>query len=184
MAEIWEHINGFEGIYMISNLGRIKSIKRKANTWFGKRIVPEHFLSLKPNKQGYIRVLLCNKKKYNVHRLVAEAFIPNVNNKPFINHINNNPSDNRVENLEWCTAKENISHCIKNGRKNAPKGENHHWFKKFGENHPTSKKVYCIKTNKVFSSVSEAANFICIKRTTLIAQLNGQNPNKTSIRYI
>lgn len=184
MEEIWKDVKGYKGVYQVSNLGRVKSLKRKAKTWFGERIVPEHLLSLKPNKQGYVRVLLCNRNKYNVHRLVAEAFIPNINGKPFINHINNNPNDNRVENLEWCTQKENIKHCIICGRKNAPKGTKHHWFGKFGENHPTSKMVYCIKTNKVFGSVAEAADFIGMKRTTLIAQLKGQNPNKTSIRYI
>jgi hypothetical protein len=184
MEEIWKDVKFFEGIYQVSNLGRVKSLERKANTWFGERTVPERFLSLKPNKQGYIRVLLCNRNKYNVHRLVAEAFIPNICNKPFVNHINNKPSDNRVENLEWCTQEENIRHCIISGRKNAPKGERHHWFGQLGENHPTSKKVYCIRTNKIFGSVAEAADFIGIKRTTLIAQLRGQNPNKTTIRYI
>ena len=182
--EVWKDIKGFEGVYQVSSLGRIKSLKRKARIWQGERVVPEKYFNLKANKQGYIRVLFSDKKKYNVHRLVACAFIPNPLNKPFINHINNIPSDNRSENLEWCTQKENIAHCIINGRKNAPSGEKSGMFGKSGSLHPTSKKVICVKTNKIFGSIAEAALFLGLKRTTLIAQLKGQNPNKTSIRYI
>ena len=98
--EEWRPIKGFEGLYECSSLGRVKSLK------FGKERI------LKPDKikNGYLRVILCKdekKKKYTVHRLVANAFIPNPNNLETVNHINEIKTDNRVSNLEWMTHKGN-----------------------------------------------------------------------------
>lgn len=102
MEEIWKTIEGFED-YMVSNLGNIKSYRGRSNG-----------LIMKPNKSGeYLSVVLCSndgQKKISVHRLVAMAFIPNLQNMPFINHKNGKPSDNRVDNLEWCTPSQNTRH--------------------------------------------------------------------------
>ena len=98
--EIWKDIKGFEGHYQVSNFGRVKSIK------FGK----ERILRPGKNKKGYLRVGISKNgesKTYSVHRLVAQAFIPNLNNLPQINHKNEDKTDNRVENLEFCDAKYN-----------------------------------------------------------------------------
>ena len=105
MEEIWKDIEGYEGLYQVSNRGRVKSLKYKK-----ERI-------LKPRKQsGYYKVLLYNDKKYeySIHRLVAHAFIPNPDNLPQVNHRDENPSNNRVDNLEWCDGKYNINYgtCI------------------------------------------------------------------------
>ena len=92
--EIWKDIKGFEGLYMISNLGNIKSL------YTNKILKP------KRDKDGYLHInLYKDKKQYTLkaHRLVAQAFIPNVNNYKEINHIDENKANNIVDNLEWCS---------------------------------------------------------------------------------
>lgn len=122
MAEVWKDIEGYEGLYHVSNLGRVKSLK------FNKIRV------LKPFKggTGYLKVQLYRNNiqtNYAVHRLVAQAFIPNPEKKPEVNHINEIKADNRVENLEWMTFKENCNYGTRNQRvsksnKNNPKRSN------------------------------------------------------------
>ena len=108
MIEIWKKVNGFGDKYYISNYGNIKNIKTNK------------LLNPKKDKDGYLEIALsnhCKKKYYRVHRLVAEYFIPNINNKPQINHKDRNKANNKVDNLEWCTNQENAIHCFKTGRK-------------------------------------------------------------------
>lgn len=112
--EIWKDIKGFDGLYQISNLGNVKSLKRK----YRKN---EIFIKKYENKNGYIFVVLSKNnisKNFLVHRLVAKAFIPNPNNYIEINHKNEIKDDNRVENLEWCTRKYNINYNNLNKRIN------------------------------------------------------------------
>ena len=118
MKEVWKDIKGFEGLYQVSNLGRIKSFYG----WNGKKYVQREKI-LNPYKQvagkNYYRyVVKLNKygklKDMKVHRLVAQAFLPNPNNYPIINHKDGNPLNNKVDNLEWCTQKYNIQHAIFN----------------------------------------------------------------------
>lgn len=103
MTEIWKNIKGFENLYQVSNKGRIKSF-RKSNKFFNQ---PFHFLTPSKNQQGYNTVTLYKENKerhkFLVHRLVAEAFIPNLQNYPCINHKDENKDNNCVDNLEWCT---------------------------------------------------------------------------------
>lgn len=101
--EIWKDIDGYNGDYQISNFGNVKSLKNNK-----EKLIKPFFT--KSNKEGYLIVNLCknNKRKINlVHRLVAEAFIPNPNNFPMINHKDENKLNNHVNNLEWCNSKYN-----------------------------------------------------------------------------
>lgn len=104
MEEIWKDIYGFEGLYQISNLGRVKSLKNYGG-------VKERLIKPKKTKGGYLCVSLWKDlKRYCklIHRLVAQAFIPNEDLfKTIVNHIDENKENNTVENLEWCTQEYN-----------------------------------------------------------------------------
>lgn len=128
--EIWKDIKGYEGLYQISNLGNIKSL-RKWNGARGKHYYEpcERILTPTDNGYGYSIIGLqknCIRKNHYVHRLVAEAFIPNPNNYPQINHKDYNRKNNNVDNLEWCTSKQNTQYSSVNMRKpkNNPKKSN------------------------------------------------------------
>ena len=130
MKEVWKTISGYESSYQVSNLGRVKSLKRKVSiTRHGKthnKSIPELVMKPQINKRGkgYLKINLKRPNRVlSVHRLVAIAFIPNPDNKPYINHIDGNPKNNLVNNLEWCTAKENAIHASENGL--LPRGESH-----------------------------------------------------------
>lgn len=122
--EIWKDIIGYEGLYQVSNLGNVKSLNYGRS---GKVCL----LKLKIHTGNYFQVVLCNRKCKNkyfyVHRLVAQHFIFNSENKRCINHKDCNKQNNKVENLEWVTYKENQKHAFANGLNFSPalKGEQH-----------------------------------------------------------
>lgn len=124
--EIWKDIKGYEGLYQVSNIGRVKSLKKEVNGRGNKiRIVKERILKPVIVYNGYERVILsknCKTKLYRVNRLVAQAFIPNNNNYPIINHIDGNKRNNIVDNLEWCSYSHNNREAYRLGlKKYSPK---------------------------------------------------------------
>ena len=119
--EIWRDIAGYEGLYQISNMGRIKSLGRTVPSKGGsKQYRKERILKTVTNTNGYWYVDLHNgngkRKTFSIHRLVCEAFHPNPENKPCVNHIDENKANNAASNLEWCTYKENNNHGTHNAR--------------------------------------------------------------------
>ena len=111
MEEIWKDINGYEGVYQISNLGRVKSLGYNMPKL--RRNKKERIMKAPIDINGYKRVALKQKYKYSIHRLIAVNFIPNPENKPCINQINGIKTDNRIENLEWVTNSENSIHAYR-----------------------------------------------------------------------
>ena len=114
--EIWKDIPGYEGRYQVSNEGRVKSFARKEPTIMSQKI-----------DRGYARVGLRHKSSreqthYAIHRLVAEAFIPNPGNKPVVNHLDGCKTNNYATNLEWATLSENDVHAYKHGLRKPTNG--------------------------------------------------------------
>ena len=155
--EQWKDIKGYEGKYQISNMGRVKSLPR--NDRFCKRaeeIVLKTFIC----GSGYQEVILKvngQKKPKLIHRLVAEAFVPNPTEKIEVNHKDGNKHNNDYTNLEWVTPSENIRHSYD-----------------VLQNKGYSRKVVCVETREVFNSIKEAANRLKLHSELICACCNGR----------
>ena len=110
MKEVWNQIKGFED-YEISNLGNIRSYNKTSDVYIHKSMRINH------TKEGYAVVTLTKTRKYLVHRLVAETFIPNPDNLPEVNHKDCNKANNNIENWEWCSRTYNIKYGYANGER-------------------------------------------------------------------
>ena len=162
-VELWKDIDGYEGLYQISNLGNVRSLNRKQRVGLiNNRTITRKgkILKIQKNKYKYCYVFLSkngNKKYSLVHRLVAIAFIPNPNNLPEVNHKNGIKSDNKLKNLEWISKSDNEKHAylfLNKPRKSGNKG-------KYGKENSKSKIVLQInkETNEIinrFYGIGEA----------------------------
>lgn len=178
IMEIWKDIKGYEGLYQVSNEGRVKSLDRIVKNKLGTQFVEGRLLKQFVDKSGYSHVALCNSgiiKNKTIHRLVAEAFIENPNNLPCVDHIQpvSEGGTNCVENLHWCTHKDNSnnpntkkrmiewSNTEKNKKRVSEqfKGEkNPNYFKKGIPNAALSKSVYQYTLDNKLVNVWESTN--------------------------
>lgn len=165
MEEIWKDIKGYEGLYQVSNLGRVRSLRDNHKN---KRIK-----TLKPcNRGNYLGVCLMkeNRRKCHlIHRLVAIHFIENKSNLPCVNHKDENKINNHVSNLEWCNQKYNANYGTRNERvSKSHKGKtlpeetkrkisktNKELFK--GDKNPSARKIICITTREIFNTIRVAS---------------------------
>lgn len=151
MEEEWRNIEGYNNLYQISSMGRVRSFAKNKCTILKNRV----------SDRGYYYLTL-NAKSHKIHRLVALAFIENPENKPQVNHINSNKLDNNVTNLEWVTQCENAAHSVCYRRKlgvydnNWPSGAIHYNRKKVFQNDLAGNFI------RSFESVSEAAKVLGI----------------------
>lgn len=157
--EEWKEIQGTNGKYEVSTFGRIKSN------------ITNKILKTYVNSAGYVLATFPIdgvKKRRQVHRLVASAFIPNADGKPFINHIDANRVNNRVENLEWCTASENTLHSFRLGR---------------SKRYPHHEKSVVRSDGKVFPSMSAAARAIGVPYSYVRDVCNGKQKSTRGFSF-
>lgn len=166
MQEIWKDINGYDGFYQVSNMGRVKRVAKpnKSGHIYKERILK----NAKASELGYQHVHLSKNgvsKWEQVHRLVAEAFVDKKDGCDIVNHLDNNPSNNRADNLEWTTYEGNMQHAARQGRmRHHPEN-----LKKAQESRKTA--VVAIKGNEriYFNSQSEAAKELGISHSHIAA---------------
>lgn len=159
-AEVWKDIQGYEGKYRVSNYGRIKSLSRKIFNGTGFYMSKEKILNGHIITNGYMQIELQGKPLL-VHRLVAEAFILNHENKPQVNHIDGDKTNNRVDNLEWVTNGENQIHAYKNGLNKRSEKAGRKPIKVCQIDLKTGKIV------KIYNSISEARKNLNIKKDNI-----------------
>lgn len=168
--EIWKDIPGYEGLYQVSNLGRVRSLDKIVyctNQYGTKatRLRKSKIFSLAKQNNGYL-IATINRKTKKVHRLVAMTFIPNPDNLPQVNHKDGNKENNNVDNLEWCDQIYNMKHAVKNNL----------FHKYFGKDNWQSIAVECYKENysKIYYSIREAERETKIKHQSIIRCCKGK----------
>ena len=170
MKEEWKQIEGYEGMYEVSNFGRVRSVARIVKASYGsQRNAYSRVLKPYTNRLGYQYVVLSKDGKTltrSLHRLVAMAFIPNPNEYSIINHKDENPRNNRADNLEWCTQMYNVHYGTGMERGNAKSNHGRMAVDKLDLNG----NYICS-----YRSISEAAEAVGVRKQCICACLKGTN---------
>ena len=195
--EEWRDIKGYEGLYQVSNMGRVKGLERiSKHSKGGNKTIKEKILKGTLNDNRYLMVGLSKNgktKRFLIHRLVGEAFISNPNKLPCIDHINTIATDNRAENLKWCTQKDNCNnelskkHISENrkGKKFSKEHKKHISDSLKGYKHSKDtiekkrntsccKKIINITTGVVYKSIAEASRETGINNASILNCCKGK----------
>ena len=152
--EVWKDIAGYEGLYQVSNLGRVKSLRNN-------KMRKEKILKVKKNTTGYLYLSLYKNnvgKNYLLHRLVAKTFLKNPNNYPCINHKDENKENNNINNLEWCTYLYNSRYGTRTER--------------IVKSRLIS--IYCLETDKCYNSIKQASEELNLDSSKIVKVLKGR----------
>lgn len=161
---IWKNIEGYEGLYQVSNLGEVKSLKFAGGSKSRK-------LKLGKTSNGYMKIVLGsgkNRKTFSIHRLVAMAFIPNPNNYPEVNHKDEDKTNNIVTNLEWCTRGYNANYGTISERLSSKVS----YSRRNKSN--CSKKIICVTTGEIFNCILDASEKYKIPSGNISANAKGR----------
>lgn len=171
--EHWVPIPNYEGYYEISSLANIRSIKRSVPTKSGYlKPEKERIITQRISNKGYLTVTLSKNGQSNtrqVHRLLAQAFIPNPENKATVNHVDGNKLNNSLDNLEWASYSENAIHAYKTGL--------------YKSNERKRRLIVDTCTGETYTSIKKAAVHLNINYTTCRNYLSGHNTNPTCLQY-
>jgi hypothetical protein len=130
--EIWKDVKGWEGLYQVSSLGRFKSLSREKTIGKNGKMIIKSFIMKQNEVKGYLSIIFYKNgviEKHQSHRVVANNFIENLENKRTVNHINGNKKDNKINNLEWLSDSEQQKHAIKIGLREKTLGEKSNFSK-------------------------------------------------------
>lgn len=185
-SEVWKDIPGYEGLYKVSNLGRVKHLPTQQSPGTGKYARQERICTPHLMNMGYWVVDLYKnnrRKTMLVHRLVALAFIPNPNNFSCINHLDSNRANPNVENLEWCTASHNAKHSYDTNNRR----EKMNW--KHGKDNEKSKAVLMLdkesgKILRRFDSIMDVERELNIKNCNICSCLKGRHKTAGGYKWI
>ena len=169
MKEIWKDIQGYEGLYQVSNLGRIRSLDRYVMNHSKKELRKGAIKNVRAGIGNYLIVDLYKgnqQRTFRVHRLVAFSFIDNPMNKETVNHIDGNVQNNRVDNLEWATPSEQNYHFYKHGLKSKENIDK--TVRRMNE--ANAKKVMCVETGKIYSCIADVLREFNKKPSGLISR--------------
>lgn len=181
-TEIWQEIRGYEGLHKVSNLGRVKSENRVAMRGNGApQTSSEKIIAQRDDSNGYHRVALWKdgKQEYRfVHRLVAEAFVQNVDNKPAVDHIDFDRHNDKAENLRWCTQAENLGRSREFGRIKSNISEEMRRKRKERASKPVRR-----SDGKVFKSIGDAARASNVTHSAVSHALHNWQNSKACKGY-